>query len=87
MHKNPVKRGLVTAPEEWTWSSFRSYAFHEEGPVRINCQEWPLKVTYSHQKAQSFPTPPRPHSSEKANPMTTERQPPLSSTHSSETRG
>lgn len=46
MHRNPVKRGLVRSPEEWSWSSFRSYTFNEEGPVRINCQEWPLKVAF-----------------------------------------
>jgi putative transposase len=23
LHRNPVKRGLVNAPEEWAWSSFR----------------------------------------------------------------
>jgi putative transposase len=22
MHRNPVKRGLVTSPERWRWSSF-----------------------------------------------------------------
>ncbi len=38
MHRNPVKRGLVEEPEQWTWSSFRSYAFGEAGPVQIN--EW-----------------------------------------------
>ncbi len=54
MHRNPVKRGLVAAPEEWRWVSFRSYAFQEEGPVRINSQEWPLKVTFSPEKVQSF---------------------------------
>src|SRR5581483_5941462 len=27
MHRNPVKRGLVKAPEDWRWSSYRSYAF------------------------------------------------------------
>ena len=27
MHRNPVKRGLVSQPEQWSWSSFRSYAF------------------------------------------------------------
>jgi putative transposase len=79
MHRNPVKRGLVGAPEEWIWSSFRSYAFNEEGPVRINCQEWPLKVTFSPENIQSFrncaiagpgekcsirPSPPITHSSE-----------------------
>jgi putative transposase len=39
MHRNPVKRGLVTAPEEWKWSSFRTYARGEEGLVKVNCQE------------------------------------------------
>ncbi len=36
MHWNPVKRGLVAEPELWRWSSYRSYAFGEEGMVRIN---------------------------------------------------
>lgn len=54
MGHRPVKRGLVAAPGEWNWSSFRSYAFHEDGPVRINCQEWSLKLTYSPQRAQSL---------------------------------
>jgi len=36
MHGNPVKRGLVLEPEQWRWSSFRSYGFGEFGLVRIN---------------------------------------------------
>ena len=36
MHRNPVKDGLVQEPEQWTWSSYRSYACGEEGMVRIN---------------------------------------------------
>jgi putative transposase len=36
MHRNPVKRGLVGAPEEWRWSSFRHYAYGESGPVLVN---------------------------------------------------
>jgi putative transposase len=36
MHRNPVARGLVQEPEQWPWSSYRSYAFGEEGAVRIN---------------------------------------------------
>ena len=36
MHRNPVKRGLVEAPEQWGWSSFRSYAYGEAGVVRTN---------------------------------------------------
>ena len=34
--RNPVARGLVLEPEQWPWSSYRSYAFGEEGAVRIN---------------------------------------------------
>jgi putative transposase len=36
MHHNPVKRGLVLEPEQWLWSSFRSYAYGEAGAVSIN---------------------------------------------------
>ena len=36
MHQNPVKRGLVTSPELWAWSSFRFYALGEPGPVKVN---------------------------------------------------
>jgi putative transposase len=39
MHRNPVKDGFVQAPEQWVWSSYRAYAFNEEGIVRIN--QWP----------------------------------------------
>ena len=38
MHRNPVKRGLVAAPELWRWSSFRAYFLGETGLVRVN--EW-----------------------------------------------
>ena len=44
MHRNPVKRGLVDRPEQWAWSSFRSYLFGETGPVRVKFQEWPLEI-------------------------------------------
>jgi putative transposase len=36
MHENPVRRGLIDEPNEWRWSSFRSYAYGEAGPVRLN---------------------------------------------------
>lgn len=36
IHRNPVKRGLVAAPEQWPWSSFRWYLSGEKGPVKIN---------------------------------------------------
>jgi putative transposase len=36
MHRNPVKRGLALQPEQWEWSSFRSYANAERGLVLVN---------------------------------------------------
>ena len=36
MHRNPVKRGLVGAPEQWRWSSYRHYLLNESGPVQVN---------------------------------------------------
>ena len=36
MHRNPVKRGLVSAPEHRRWSSYRVYAFGERGPVNMD---------------------------------------------------
>ena len=39
MHRNPVKRGLVEKPEDWTWSSFRHYMTGAEGAVEIE-SEW-----------------------------------------------
>ncbi len=36
MHRNPVKRGLVTEPQQWLWSSFRDYLYGQTGKVRVN---------------------------------------------------
>ena len=35
MHRNPVVRGLVEKPEDWSWSSFRHYATGQRGVVEI----------------------------------------------------
>jgi len=35
MHRNPVRRGLVTKPEDWPWSSFRHHATGAVGTVEI----------------------------------------------------
>jgi putative transposase len=40
MHRNPVKRGLSIAPEQWRWSSYRFYLLDEAGSVRVN-EGWP----------------------------------------------
>ena len=39
MHRNPVKRGLVDAPEQWRWSSYKFYFLDEPGLVKIDA-EW-----------------------------------------------
>jgi putative transposase len=37
IHRNPVRRGLVLAPEQWKWSSYlHYYATGEVGPVFID---------------------------------------------------
>ncbi len=36
MHRNPVVRGLVLEPGQWSWSSFRHYAEGERGVVLVN---------------------------------------------------
>ena len=44
IHGNPVRRGLVSEPDQWPWSSFRSYVYREPGLVRVNSHEWPLEI-------------------------------------------
>jgi len=39
MHRNPVRRGLVERPEDWSWSSFLHYATGKERIVEIE-SEW-----------------------------------------------
>ena len=38
IHRNPVRRGLVSSPEQWAWSSFRHYLSGVEGVVEIESQ-------------------------------------------------
>ena len=45
MHRNPVARGLVLAPEQWKWSSYQHYAAGKRGPVLVNeAQKAELRV-------------------------------------------
>ena len=44
--------GIGGEPEQWPWSSFRAYAYREKGPVRVNFQEWELKIRA--RKRESF---------------------------------
>jgi putative transposase len=36
IHANPVRRGLVTMPEEWRWSSYRSWQTGQDDPIPID---------------------------------------------------
>lgn len=36
IHNNPVRRGLVLEAEQWRWSTYRTYANDEPGPVLVN---------------------------------------------------
>ena len=46
MHRNPVKRGLVAEPDQWTWSSLRAYLYGEPGPVRVNDRQVLDKIDF-----------------------------------------
>jgi putative transposase len=35
-HNNPVRRGLVTEPGEWMWSSYNCYCGAEDVPLRVD---------------------------------------------------
>jgi len=35
MHRNPVRRGLAEAPQQWRWSSYRFYLLNESGLVGV----------------------------------------------------
>ena len=52
IHRNPVKSGLVTRPEDWEWSSFRHYLTGEVGVVEIESQ-WTAR---KREQAGIFPT-------------------------------
>jgi putative transposase len=60
MHRNPVKEGLVQEPEQWPWSSYRSYAYEEAGMVKIN--QWPkaeLRQPLQHSQRCWWPAQPQ----------------------------
>ncbi len=43
IHRNPVKRGLVSRPEDWPWGSFMQWATGLVGTVEIECPSTALK--------------------------------------------
>ena len=44
IHLNPVKRNLVSAPEEWKWSSYHSYGGPQEPPLTVDRVQLPSDV-------------------------------------------
>jgi putative transposase len=44
IHRNPVKRGLCSSPEQWLWSSFRHYWNGTDVGVEIE-SEWTARAT------------------------------------------
>jgi len=40
IHENPVRKGLVTIPEDWIWSSVRDWTGGEPGPIPIDCDSF-----------------------------------------------
>ena len=68
MHRNPVKRGLVSAPELWAWSSYRVYAFGERGRVNMDWRLPPYTFrTPKGIKSQDNASIPTAHPSKTAN--------------------
>jgi len=43
IHRNPVRRGLATRPEDWKASSFRHYQTGQQGTVEIE-SEWTARL-------------------------------------------
>jgi putative transposase len=52
IHRNPVKRGLVSSPEGYRWSSFNHYATGGPGAIEIE-SEW----TGRRRECTTLPTP------------------------------
>jgi putative transposase len=42
IHRNPVRRGLCSAPEDWPWSSFRAWALGEMEIVEVE-NDWTVR--------------------------------------------
>ena len=45
IHRNPLKRGLCSSPEQWPWSSFRHYWNGADVGVEIE-SEWTARVRH-----------------------------------------
>ncbi len=57
MHRNPVMRGLVSRPEDWSWSSFRNHLTGERGVAEIE-SEWTARRRERMVSIKASTTPP-----------------------------
>jgi putative transposase len=73
IHRNPVRRGLVTKPEDWKWSSFGHYQTGLPGTVEIE-SEWTAQrrggqlPEWMRYRQSDFPNSPPPKSEGPAAP-------------------
>src|SRR5213080_1341265 len=59
LHRNPVKRGLVSNLQDWKWSNYRHYGFREIAIVVIE-SEWTARDREQKERwrsASNFPSP------------------------------
>ena len=42
IHENPVRRGLVEKPEDWSWSSWRAHYYGVDEPIAIDRDSIPI---------------------------------------------
>lgn len=54
-HMNPVRRGLVTKPEDWYWSSAADYAGLRQAPIRIDQESLPPLAVFEHRRKSNGP--------------------------------
>ena len=45
VHENPVRRGLVDRPEDWPWTSYRTWCSGQPDPLRLDLGDVPTRVT------------------------------------------
>jgi putative transposase len=56
IHRNPVKRGLCVAPEDWPWSSFRAWACGELDVIQVESE----RIANQRAVAMAIANPPFP---------------------------
>ncbi len=45
VHENPVRRGLVARPQDWPWSSYRTWMGGDPSPLQLDLDDVPVITT------------------------------------------